>query len=87
MGPAKRAPLPPDSILRPSLGPLQFTPGTGSPCRFLARSDYAFMFHCFALLFYVRTWMWHMSEAAAVLPGAQGFGWFFRWVLPCGRRI
>lgn len=45
---------------------------------FMARSDYAFLFHAFALLCYVRTWMWHMSPAAAVLPGAQGFGWFFR---------
>ncbi len=46
----------------------------------MARSDYAFVFHCFALMFYVRTWMWHTTEAAAFLPGAQGFGWFFRWV-------
>jgi hypothetical protein len=51
---------------------------TGHPCRFMARSDYAFVFHAFALLFYVRTWMWHLTPAAAILPGAQGFGWFFR---------
>lgn len=44
----------------------------------MARSDYAFIFHAFALLFYVRTWLWHTTPAAAVLPGAQGFGWFFR---------
>lgn len=48
------------------------------PCRFMARSDFAFMFHAFALIFYVRTWMWHTTPAAAGLPGAQGFGWFFR---------
>ncbi len=46
--------------------------------RFMARSDFAFMFHAFALIFYVRTWMWHTTPAAAGLPGAQGFGWFFR---------
>lgn len=54
---------------------------SGSPhllCRFMARSDFAFMFHAFALIFYVRTWMWHTTPAAAGLPGAQGFGWFFR---------
>lgn len=44
----------------------------------MARSDFAFMFHAFALIFYVRTWMWHTTPAAAGLPGAQGFGWFFR---------
>ncbi len=44
----------------------------------MARSDFAFVFHAFALLFYVRTWMWHVSPAAALLPGSQGFGWFFR---------
>lgn len=49
----------------------------------MARSDYAFLFHAFALLCYVRTWMWHMSPAAAVLPGAQGFGWFFRYLTFC----
>ena len=49
-----------------------------SPARFMARSDFAFMFHAFALIFYVRTWMWHTTPAAAGLPGAQGFGWFFR---------
>ena len=48
------------------------------PARFMARSDFAFMFHAFALIFYVRTWMWHTTPAAAGLPGAQGFGWFFR---------
>lgn len=51
--------------------------------RFMARSDYAFVFHAFALLFYVRTWMWHISPAAATLPGAQGFGWFFRYLTFC----
>lgn len=45
---------------------------------FFARSDLAFVFHAFALMFYVRTWMWHTTPAAAVLPGSQGFGWFFR---------
>lgn len=49
----------------------------------MARSDYAFIFHSFALLFYVRTWMWHFSPAAAALPGAQGFGWFFRYLTFC----
>lgn len=53
-------------------------PLPAAPCSFMARSDYAFVFHAFALLFYVRTWMWHISPAAATLPGAQGFGWFFR---------
>ncbi|PRW20871.1 Leucine Rich Repeat isoform B [Chlorella sorokiniana] len=51
--------------------------------RFMARSDFAFMFHAFALLFYVRTWMWHTTPAAAGLPGAQGFGWFFRYLTFC----
>lgn len=49
----------------------------------MARSDFAFMFHAFALIFYVRTWMWHTTPAAAGLPGAQGFGWFFRYLTFC----
>uniref|UniRef100_A0A061QQ72 Uncharacterized protein n=1 Tax=Tetraselmis sp. GSL018 TaxID=582737 RepID=A0A061QQ72_9CHLO len=28
----------------------------------------------------MRVWLWHTSEEAEVLPGARGFGWFFRYL-------
>lgn len=34
-------------------------------------------------MLYVRTWVWHTTAAAAVLPGAHGFGWFFRYLTFC----
>lgn len=49
----------------------------------MARSDLAFIFHATCLMFYVRTWLWHMTPAASALPGARGFGWFFRRALGC----
>ena len=40
----------------------------------------AFVLHAVALLLYVRVWLWHLTPAAYKLPGATGFGWFFRQV-------
>lgn len=48
--------------------------------RFLTRSDIAFVFHLFTFILYLRVWMWHTTPAALVLPGASGFGWFFRYL-------
>ncbi len=39
----------------------------------------AFVLHAVALLLYVRVWLWHLTPAAYKLPGATGFGWFFRY--------
>ncbi len=38
------------------------------------------MVHAFALLCYVRVWLWHLTPAAQLLPGSTGFGWFFRYL-------
>ena len=29
---------------------------------------------------HVRVWGWHTSEQASAHPGANGFGWFFRYL-------
>eukprot|EP00887_Chlorella_sp_A99_P007786 scaffold20.g7786.t1 len=50
---------------------------------FFGRNDVAFLFHLAALVFYVRTWAWHCTPAALGLPGAHGFGWFFRYLTFC----
>lgn len=67
---------------------LATTPGLPVPMPrrsggFFRRDDVAFIFHLAALLFYIRTWVWHTSEAALGLPGASGFGWFFRYLTFC----
>ena len=38
------------------------------------------MVHAFALLCYVRVWLWHLTPDAQLLPGATGFGWFLRYL-------
>ncbi|KAK9815412.1 hypothetical protein WJX72_003239 [[Myrmecia] bisecta] len=48
--------------------------------RTLVSSEGTFVFHAMALLCYARVWLWHFTPAAAVLPGATGFGWFFRYL-------
>lgn len=40
----------------------------------------AFVVHAFALLCYVRVWLWHLTPEAQLLPGSTGFGWFFRYL-------
>lgn len=44
------------------------------------RRDVAFVYHLACFLFHMQTLMWHTTEAALVLPGASGFGWFFRYL-------
>jgi hypothetical protein len=44
------------------------------------RQELAFVVHAFALLCYVRVWLWHLTPDAKLLPGATGFGWFFRYL-------
>ena len=34
--------------------------------------------HAGALALFSRAWLWHLSPKAALLPGSQGFGWFFK---------
>lgn len=34
-----------------------------------------------------RVWLWHFSEPASHLPGAEGFGWFFRYLTFCSYTI
>ncbi|MEW5315806.1 MAG: hypothetical protein WDW38_007211 [Sanguina aurantia] len=36
--------------------------------------------HTLCLGWWLRVWLWHTSEAALVLPGSRGFGWFFRYL-------
>ena len=36
--------------------------------------------HTLAFVWFARVWLWHLTPAAAVLPGAQGFGWFIRFL-------
>lgn len=52
-------------------------------CRFLTRSDVAFVFHALTFIIYLRVWIWHTSSAALILPGSRGFGWFFRYLTFC----
>lgn len=33
-----------------------------------------------AFLGYAKVWSWHTTDAAKGLPGASGFGWFFRYL-------
>lgn len=42
-----------------------------------------FLFHSIAFSYFLRVWLWHCTSAAAVLPGASGFGWFFRYLTFC----
>lgn len=38
------------------------------------------MVHTVAFLWFLRVWLWHLTPAASVLPGAQGWGWFVRFL-------
>lgn len=45
--------------------------------------DLAFAYHVAFLAIYAKVWVWHWTPAAAGLPGAQGFGFFFRYLTFC----
>lgn len=47
------------------------------------RANAEFIFHVAALVLYSRVWLWHTTPAAMALPGATGFGWFFRYLTFC----
>ena len=47
------------------------------------RANVEFIFHVAALVLYSRVWLWHTTPAAMALPGATGFGWFFRYLTFC----
>jgi hypothetical protein len=36
--------------------------------------------HAVAFAWFLRVWLWHLTPAAAGLPGAHGFGWFVRFL-------
>lgn len=38
------------------------------------------MVHTVAAVWFLRVWLWHLTPAAAPLPGRQGFGWFVRFL-------
>eukprot|EP00899_Mesostigma_viride_P008419 jgi/Mesvir1/17579/Mv08814-RA.1 len=38
------------------------------------------VFHIFALLWFGSVWFWHLGDDAKKLPGANEFGWFFRYL-------
>jgi hypothetical protein len=42
-----------------------------------------FLFHSIAFSYFLRVWLWHFTDAASRLPGASGFGWFFRYLTFC----
>lgn len=42
----------------------------------------AFIFHLTLFCVYLYTYLWHFSDGAKQLPGAHGFGWFYRVSLP-----
>lgn len=48
-------------------------------CRVLPL-DASNVFHLLAFLWYTRVWTWHFTPDAAMLPGARGFGWFFKYL-------
>uniref|UniRef100_A0A7S1SPC0 Uncharacterized protein n=1 Tax=Tetraselmis chuii TaxID=63592 RepID=A0A7S1SPC0_9CHLO len=39
-----------------------------------------FGFQTVCWCWFMKVWLWHFTEAAKVLPGATGFGWFFRYL-------
>lgn len=43
-------------------------------------ADAVFCFHTAACAWFIRVWAWHLTPAASYLPGASGFGWFFRYL-------
>lgn len=45
--------------------------------------DVAFAYHVTFLALFGKIWSWHWTPAAANLPGAQGFGFFFRYLTFC----
>ncbi|KAK9825775.1 hypothetical protein WJX74_006903 [Apatococcus lobatus] len=55
--------------------------------RWLSVSDAAFIFHALAFVFYVRIFLWHFQERAQQLPGAFGFGWFYRYLTFCSWNV
>lgn len=36
--------------------------------------------HTVAFVWFARVWLWHLTPAASGLPGAQGWGWFLRFL-------
>jgi hypothetical protein len=36
------------------------------------------LFHAVSLSWFAYVFFWHWTPAAKILPGAKGFGWFFR---------
>ena len=36
--------------------------------------------HAVAFAWFAFVWTWHLTPAAAALPGNHGFGWFFRFL-------
>ena len=45
--------------------------------------DIAFAYHIMFLAVFGKVWSWHWTPAAANLPGAHGFGFFFRYLTFC----
>jgi hypothetical protein len=47
----------------------------------IARSlEASLVVHTVAFVWFTRVWLWHLTPAASVLPGAQGWGWFVRYL-------
>jgi hypothetical protein len=50
------------------------------PRRRSGGSTLCLLFHSACLAWYISVWAWHVTPAASYLPGASGFGWFFRYL-------
>ncbi|CAG9462348.1 unnamed protein product [Pedinophyceae sp. YPF-701] len=46
-------------------------------------ADRQTLLHLAGMMVFSYVWMWHLSERAQSLPGASGFGWFFRYMTFC----
>ncbi|KAI8463301.1 MAG: FAR-17a/AIG1-like protein-domain-containing protein [Monoraphidium minutum] len=58
-------------------------PVSGAPRRRrmkLRSLETSIVVHTVAFLWFARVWLWHLTPAASVLPGAQGWGWFVRFL-------
>lgn len=44
------------------------------------RVPLSLLVHAAAFSWFARVWLWHFTPAASQLPGAIGFGWFFRFL-------
>ncbi|KAL6778320.1 hypothetical protein ACKKBG_A17740 [Auxenochlorella protothecoides x Auxenochlorella symbiontica] len=72
-----------ESASAPVLAPEALDRAANALRRSVEGSTSAFLYHAVCTLVFCRVWLWHLTPQAAALPGAQGFGWFFRYLTFC----